>query len=94
MSHLEYDWQSPIWRHTLLELSREHTLVRFDQRSNGLSDWDVNEVSFDAFVNDLAAVVDVGVRHASYLAVPAEVLEPADIDVRLVSVRRHVDALG
>jgi pimeloyl-ACP methyl ester carboxylesterase len=58
MSHLEYDWQSPIWRHTLLELSREHTLVRFDQRSNGLSDWDVDEVSFDAFVNDLAAVVD------------------------------------
>ena len=58
MSHLEYDWHSPIWRHTLLELCREHTLVRFDQRANGLSDWDVDEVSFDAFVNDLAAVVD------------------------------------
>ncbi len=58
MSHLEYDWQSPIWRHTLVELSRENTLIRFDQRANGLSDWDVDEVSFDAFVNDLAAVVD------------------------------------
>ncbi|MBL6952612.1 MAG: alpha/beta fold hydrolase [Alphaproteobacteria bacterium] len=58
MSHLEFDWQSPIWRHTLLELSREHTLYRFDQRANGLSDWEVEDVSFEAFVNDLAAVVD------------------------------------
>lgn len=58
MSHLEYDWKSPIWRHTLEELSREHTLVRFDQRANGLSDWDVEEISFDAFVGDLATVVD------------------------------------
>lgn len=58
MSHLEFDWQSPIWRHTLLELSREHTLIRFDQRANGLSDWEVEDVSFEAFVNDLATVVD------------------------------------
>jgi len=58
MSHLEFDWQSPIWRHVLAELGRDHTLVRFDQRANGLSDWDVDEVSFDGFVNDLEAVVD------------------------------------
>ena len=58
MSHLEYDWQSPIWRHVLTALSQDHTLVRFDQRANGLSDWDVDEVSFDAFVHDLEAVVD------------------------------------
>ena len=58
MNHLEYDWQSPVWRHLLRELAHAHTLVRFDQRGNGLSDWDVKDISFDAFVEDLAAVVD------------------------------------
>ncbi len=58
MSHLEYDWQSPIWRHLMRELAREHKLIRFDQRGNGLSDWDVDEISFDSFVHDLETVVD------------------------------------
>jgi pimeloyl-ACP methyl ester carboxylesterase len=58
MNHLEYDWQSPIWHHLLQELAREHTLIRFDQRGNGLSDWDVDEISFDSFVRDLETVVD------------------------------------
>ena len=58
MTHLEFEWQSPIWRHMLDELSRDHTLVRFDQRANGLSDWDVESVSLDAFVSDLETVVD------------------------------------
>ena len=60
MSHLEFDWQSPIWRHVLASLSQANTLVRFDQRANGFSDWDVEEVSFEAFVSDLEAVVDAG----------------------------------
>jgi hypothetical protein len=47
MNHLEYDWESPIWRHVLRGLSREHTLIRFDARGNGLSDWDVEELSLD-----------------------------------------------
>jgi pimeloyl-ACP methyl ester carboxylesterase/DNA-binding CsgD family transcriptional regulator len=58
MSHLEYDWESPIWRHLLEELNRDHTLIRYDERGNGLSDWDVEDVSFEAWVRDLEAVVD------------------------------------
>ncbi len=58
MSHLEYDWESPIWRHLLEELSRGHTLIRYDERGNGLSDWNVDDVSFDSWVRDLEAVVD------------------------------------
>ncbi len=58
MNHLEYDWQSPIWRHLLQELAKDHTLVRFDQRANGLSDWNVDDISFEAFVRDLETVVD------------------------------------
>ena len=42
MNHLEYDWESPIWRHVFRGLSREHTLIRYDARGNGMSDWDVD----------------------------------------------------
>ncbi len=58
LSHLEYDWDSPIWRHLLAEASRDHTFIRYDERGNGLSDWNVANLSFDAFVEDLEAVVE------------------------------------
>jgi pimeloyl-ACP methyl ester carboxylesterase len=58
MNHLEYDWESPIWRHLLEGLARNHTLVRYDARGNGLSDWDVDELSLEAWVSDLETVVD------------------------------------
>ena len=56
MSHLEYEWQSPILRHWLVELSREHSLVRYDARGNGLSDHGAADLSLDAFVQDLETV--------------------------------------
>lgn len=58
LSHLEYDWNSPVWRHWITELSRHHTFIRYDERGCGLSDWDVEEFSLDAWVRDLEAVVD------------------------------------
>jgi pimeloyl-ACP methyl ester carboxylesterase len=58
LTHLEFDFESPIWRHLFAELARDHTLVRYDARGNGLSDRDIEDVSFEAFVNDLEAVVD------------------------------------
>ncbi len=58
LNHLEYDWGSPVWRHVFRELARDHTLVRYDERGNGLSDWDVEDLSFDAFVRDLETVAD------------------------------------
>lgn len=57
MTHLEFDWQGPVWRPWLTELSRHNTLIRYDARGCGLSDWDVADVSFDAWVADLEAVV-------------------------------------
>ncbi len=58
LSHLEYDLQSPVWRHWIAELSRGHAFVRYDARGCGLSDWDVPELSFEAWVRDLETVVD------------------------------------
>jgi pimeloyl-ACP methyl ester carboxylesterase len=58
LNHLEFDWRSPVWRHVLEALARHFTLLRYDERGNGLSDWNVDDISFDAFVRDLEAVVD------------------------------------
>ena len=58
LSHLEYDWDSPIWRHLFTAMSADRTLVRYDAGGNGLSDWDVTDLSFQAFVGDLEAVVE------------------------------------
>jgi class 3 adenylate cyclase/pimeloyl-ACP methyl ester carboxylesterase len=58
INHLELDWELPIYRSFLLGLAKHHTLVRYDARGNGLSDWDQSEVSLDAWVNDFEAVID------------------------------------
>lgn len=58
MSHLEYDWELPINRHRLLDLAKDYSLVRYDARGNGLSDWDASDMSFDAWVSDMETVVD------------------------------------
>jgi pimeloyl-ACP methyl ester carboxylesterase/DNA-binding winged helix-turn-helix (wHTH) protein len=58
LSHIEYDWQSPIWSPLLHALAAQYRLVRYDERGNGLSDWDAADISFEAFVRDLESVVD------------------------------------
>jgi pimeloyl-ACP methyl ester carboxylesterase/DNA-binding CsgD family transcriptional regulator len=58
LSHLEYDWDSPIWRPWWEELGKHFTLVRYDQRGCGLSDRNVDDISLEAWVADLAAVAD------------------------------------
>ncbi|MEA2794818.1 MAG: adenylate cyclase, partial [Bradyrhizobium sp.] len=58
MTHIEFDFESPIWRQLYRELSRDHAFIRYDARGNGLSDREVPNVTFDHFVDDLEAVVD------------------------------------
>jgi pimeloyl-ACP methyl ester carboxylesterase/tetratricopeptide (TPR) repeat protein len=58
LSHLEFDNQSPVWRHWIRDLSRHHTFIRYDARGCGLSDRAVDDFSLEAWVRDLEAVVD------------------------------------
>jgi class 3 adenylate cyclase/pimeloyl-ACP methyl ester carboxylesterase len=58
LSHLEYDWELPIRREFLLALAKDYSLTHYDARGNGLSDWDVGEISLDAWVSDMEAVVN------------------------------------
>lgn len=58
LTHLDLDWQGPIWSHWFREFSKENTLVRFDQRGSGLSDSSVKELSLEAWVQDLESIID------------------------------------
>jgi pimeloyl-ACP methyl ester carboxylesterase/DNA-binding CsgD family transcriptional regulator len=58
LTHLEFDWKSPLWRPWLEELGETNRVVRYDERGAGLSDWEVEEFSLDAWVADLETVVD------------------------------------
>ncbi len=58
MSHLELEWHSPVRRRFLDELGQTFTVIRYDQRSQGLSDWSVPSFALGAFVEDLEAVVN------------------------------------
>ena len=57
-NHLDFEWESPIWKHWVRELTSDYSIVRYDGRGNGLSEWDVADVSFEAWVHDLETVVD------------------------------------
>lgn len=58
LTHLEHDFTSPIWRPLLERLAASFTLVRYDQRGNGLSDWTVRSADLGAYLDDLEAVVE------------------------------------
>src|SRR5690606_15932638 len=58
LTHLNEDWTSPVWRHWLVGLSTDHTLLRYDERGCGLSEWEIDDIGLEAWVDDLAEVVD------------------------------------
>lgn len=58
LSHLQHDWDSPVWRHYLHGLGSFATTVRYDERGFGLSDRAVTDFSFEQRIADLEAVVD------------------------------------
>lgn len=84
-THLQHDWQSPVWRHWLTELGRTQTYVRYDERGCGLSDRDLFEYSFDTWLRELEAVVDdarldrfalLGISQGAALAIAYAVEHP------------------
>src|SRR5262249_11600054 len=58
MTHLDFAGESRVWHHWSRALARHHTLVRYDQRGCGLSDWDVDAFDLHSWVDDLELVVD------------------------------------
>jgi DNA-binding SARP family transcriptional activator/pimeloyl-ACP methyl ester carboxylesterase len=92
LTHLEFDWESPVWRHWLEGLGERHTLVRYDERGCGLSDREAKELSLDRWVADLETVVDaagvdrfalLGISQGAATAIAYAVRHPERVD-RLV----------
>jgi DNA-binding winged helix-turn-helix (wHTH) protein/pimeloyl-ACP methyl ester carboxylesterase len=70
LNHLEFDWQSPVWSPLFSHLADHCTLLRYDERGTGLSDRDIPDFSFEAFVQDLETVVDdCGLRRFALLGI-------------------------
>src|SRR5690606_21999805 len=70
LSHLEQDWESPVWKHLLREMSRDSLFVRYDERGCGLSDWNVADLGFDTWVTDLGCIADaVGAERFGVLGI-------------------------
>jgi pimeloyl-ACP methyl ester carboxylesterase/DNA-binding CsgD family transcriptional regulator len=59
LTHLEYDWESPVWRHWLHFLADRFRLVRYDERGCGMTDWEVGDLSVERWGQDLETVVDL-----------------------------------
>jgi pimeloyl-ACP methyl ester carboxylesterase/DNA-binding CsgD family transcriptional regulator len=58
LTHLEYDLESPVWRHWTRFLADHFRYIRYDERGCGMSDWDVRDLSLDRRVADLESVVE------------------------------------
>src|SRR5215211_7357121 len=70
MTHLERDWENPVWKHWLTALGEDHTVVRYDERGCGLSDRGTCELTLECWTADLEAVVDAaGLERFSLLGV-------------------------
>jgi len=58
LNHLHFEWKSPFLRHWLSKIMRHNTLLRYDQRGSGLSDWDVEDFSYERTVRDLEELIE------------------------------------
>lgn len=58
LSHLEYDLESPIWRHWVRFFGEHFRFVRYDERGCGMTGGDPRGLSLPHWLADLEAVVD------------------------------------
>src|SRR5688572_11291721 len=58
LTHLEYEWESPVWRHWMGFFSGLFRFVRYDERGCGMTEWNISDLSFERRVADLEAIVE------------------------------------
>ena len=62
LTHLEYEWESPLWGHWVGFLCNHFRLVRYDERGCGMSDWNVGDLSSERWLGDLESVITAAAR--------------------------------
>jgi DNA-binding winged helix-turn-helix (wHTH) protein len=101
LNHLDFEWQSPIWAHWITALTTHHTFVHYDERGNGLSDWNIQDFSFAAWVRDLEQLVDaiklerfpvLGISQGAAVAVAYAVRHPERVSKLILSARFRRDS--
>lgn len=86
LTHLEYDLDSPVWRHWTEFLCARFRYVRYDERGCGMTDWDIRDLTLERRVDDLEAVVDaagiadpfalLGISHGACVCIAYAVRHP------------------
>jgi pimeloyl-ACP methyl ester carboxylesterase/DNA-binding CsgD family transcriptional regulator len=86
LTHLEYDLDSPVWRHWTDFLSSRFHYVRYDERGCGMSEWDVGDLTFDRRVDDLEQIVEaagvtepfvlLGISHGACVSIGYAIRHP------------------
>lgn len=89
LTHLEYDWESPVWRHWLDFLAGHFHLIRYDERGCGLSDWVVDDYSQHRWFDDFDAIINasepekpfaiLGISQGGLAAISYAVRFPEDV---------------
>ena len=86
LTHLEYDVESPVWRHWMRFLGGHFRFIRYDERGCGMSDWDLTDLTLERRVADLENVVDaaglsepftlLGISHGATICIAYAVKHP------------------
>jgi pimeloyl-ACP methyl ester carboxylesterase/DNA-binding CsgD family transcriptional regulator len=58
LSHLEYELESPLWGHWFRFFGDHFRFLRSDDRGCGLTDRDVDDLSFERWLDDIEAVAN------------------------------------
>jgi pimeloyl-ACP methyl ester carboxylesterase/DNA-binding CsgD family transcriptional regulator len=66
LTHLEYEWESPVWRHWIRFFSDHFRFVRYDERGCGMTDWNAEDLSAERQLCDLEAVIDAAGCHEPF----------------------------
>jgi pimeloyl-ACP methyl ester carboxylesterase len=59
LTHLEFDWDSPVWRHWTHFLAANYRSIRYDERGCGMSDWAITDSSYDHWFEDFDRIIEV-----------------------------------
>jgi len=59
LSHLQFDWDSPVWRHWMRFFAEHYRFIRYDERGCGMTEWDVKEFGAAQWFADIETVIEV-----------------------------------
>lgn len=59
LTHLQYDWDSPVWRHWIRFLAQHFHLIRYDERGCGMTDWDAADISYERWIEDIDTIIRI-----------------------------------